>query len=143
MKARVVIIGAIAAMALSAGDALYTADTAQAGSCRPDFKAHADNRGNRWSTGWICGNRVGASLYAGADRVFKVSTMLGNPSWFVCYQRGAWHEGQNNVWYYTKGDRMAPGAGAAGTGASCLPSTCGPASTRGRSSGVALDPRRR
>jgi hypothetical protein len=114
MKARVVIIGAIAAMALSAGDALSTADTAQAGSCRPDFKPHADNRGNRWSTGWICGNRVGASLYAGAYRVFKVSTMLSNPSWFVCYQRGAWHEGQNNVWYYTKGDRMAPGAGAAG-----------------------------
>ena len=44
MKARVVIIGAIAAMALSAGDALYTAETAQAGSCRPDFRAHADNR---------------------------------------------------------------------------------------------------
>jgi hypothetical protein len=95
------------------------------------------------ATGWICGNRVGASLYAGADRVFKVSTMVSNPSWFVCYQRGAWHEGQNNVWYYTKGDRMAPGAGAAGNWGFMPAVDCGPASTRGRSSGVALDPRRR
>ncbi|MFE2392627.1 hypothetical protein ACFXC0_28320 [Streptomyces althioticus] len=30
-------------------------------------------------------------------------------SWFVCWGRGAWHNGGNNVWYYTMGDRVAPG----------------------------------
>jgi hypothetical protein len=114
MKTRAAIIGAIAALAVSAGNALSTTDAAYAGKCRPDFKAHADNRGNHWSTGWICGNRSGASLYLWPDRVRKVSTLLSNPSWFVCYMHGAWHTGGNDVYYYTKGDRTAPGAGAAG-----------------------------
>ena len=102
------------AMAVATGVEFAAPATADAASCRPDHKRKADNRGNRWSTGWICGNRGGAAIYAGADQVFRVSTMLSNPSWFVCYVRGIWHSGQNNVWYYTKGDRMAPGAGAAG-----------------------------
>jgi hypothetical protein len=110
MKLRAAIIGAIVALAVLAGNALSTTDPAFAGKCRPDFKRHADDRGNRWSTGWICGNRVGASLYSHPAEVFKVATMFSNPSWFVCYVHGAWHAGQNDIWYYTKGDRKAPGA---------------------------------
>jgi hypothetical protein len=114
MKIRAGIAAFMVAMALATGAQLAAPAPADAGSCRPDHKPKADNRGNRWSTGWVCGNRRGAALFSGPDYVFKVSTMLSNPSWFVCYLRDVWHAGGNNVWYYTKGDRMAPGAGAAG-----------------------------
>jgi hypothetical protein len=114
MRRRAAIIGAIVATVLSAGTALSTTEAAYAASCRPDFKRHADNRGNHWLTGWICGNRRGAGVYAGPDYVRKVSTMLSNPSWFVCWVHGIWHAGQNDIWYYTRGDRMVPGNRAAG-----------------------------
>jgi hypothetical protein len=109
MKLRAAIIGAIAAMAVFTATALSTTEAAYAGKCRPDFKRHADIRGNHWSTGWICGNRAGTGVYLGADAVRKVAILDSNPSWFVCYAHGAWHAGQNDVWYYTQGDRVVPG----------------------------------
>jgi hypothetical protein len=35
-----------------------------------------------------------------------VDWLDSNPSYFKCYVRGAEHSGGNNVWYYTRGDRM-------------------------------------
>ncbi|WP_028798341.1 hypothetical protein [Streptomyces purpureus] len=86
--------------------------TAQ-GSCTYRNVSHYDAYTKRtWTSDWVCGNRAGAPLYA-CGSFISACPVIGwldtSPSWFVCWGRGAWHNGGNNIWYYTKGDRMASG----------------------------------
>ncbi len=47
-------------------------------------------------------------MYTDANWVSSISTYMdSNWSWFTCFRKGAWHEGQNNIWYYSQGDRPA------------------------------------
>jgi len=90
------------------------------GSCthRPGV-VHSDRAwGKAWYGDWVCGNAAGTNVYVSPhlDNSLVSAKLDTNPSWFVCYVRGDWHAGGNNVWYRTQGDRIVgyPGAYAWG-----------------------------
>jgi acylphosphatase len=81
---------------------------AQAGSCTSQAGSKTDpTTGWSWSTLWYCGNAGGAQMYATPSKSQPVAVMNSTNSWFVCYQTGDVHNGGNNVWYYSLGDRPA------------------------------------
>lgn len=85
-------------------------------SCTYRNVSHYDAWTKRtWTSDWVCGNRAGAPLY-GCASFISACPVIGwidtSTSWFVCWGRGAWHNGGNNIWYYTKGDRIAAGQGS-------------------------------
>jgi hypothetical protein len=101
---------AACALVLSLLATFFVAQTpAWAGSCTQRDETHTDYAGTSWSTVWYCGNDSGAAVYADADGEALVGWMDTTTSWFVCYRRGQQHAGGNDVWYYTQGDRSAPG----------------------------------
>jgi hypothetical protein len=71
---------------------------------------HDDSDGGIYKRVWtedsVCGNDAGAPIYAGPSRTTQIAVMDTTSSWFVCYVEGAQHEGGNNIWYYTQGDRV-------------------------------------
>jgi hypothetical protein len=82
-------------------------------SCTHRNVSHYDAyTGRTWTSDWVCGNRSGAALY-GCASFISACGVIGwidtSTSWFVCWGRGAAHAGGNNIWYYTLGDRIAPG----------------------------------
>lgn len=84
--------------------------SALAATCTQRAEAHADpNTGQSWTTVWSCGNDVGTAAYADATDSTIIGWLDTESSWFVCYRRGQQHAGGNDVWYYTQGDRSAPG----------------------------------
>ena len=87
------------------------ASPAQAGSCtkQTGVSVSDPNTGWSWSSRWWCGNRGGAQMYGDANYYTHTAYMDSTWSWVVCYRYGAHSGGSNNVWYYTKGDRSAPG----------------------------------
>jgi pimeloyl-ACP methyl ester carboxylesterase len=100
------------ALALSGvGISVASAGPAQAASCtRQTGTAKRDpNTGWTWTTWWVCGNDAGARMYREPNTTTLTAYMDSTSSWFVCWKRGAQHAGGNNVWYYSKGDRSAPG----------------------------------
>lgn len=111
MKVRSIFVVLLLAFAMSAGSLATSAAPAQAASCNSDGRPKSDGFGGWWPTGWVCPNRSGAGVYVSANYSVRVGTMYSNPSWFVCYWRGASHAGGNNVWYYTQADVAAPGQG--------------------------------
>ncbi|MEU9585534.1 hypothetical protein [Streptomyces werraensis] len=97
----------------SASRGADAAPPAPQASCTARNVSHYDAwTGRTWSRDWVCGNRAGAPLY-GCASFIAACPVIGwidtSSSWFVCWGRGAWHNGGNNVWYYTMGDRVAPG----------------------------------
>ncbi|MEU7123168.1 hypothetical protein [Streptomyces zaomyceticus] len=82
-------------------------------SCTARNVSHYDAyTGRTWTRDWVCGNRAGAALYGCASFISACSAIGWidtSTSWFVCWGRGAAHSGGNNIWYYTMGDRIAPG----------------------------------
>ncbi len=74
-------------------------------------ESHADFQGWSWSKVWYCNNSGGTPMYAAADYNTQVAWMDSTYSWFVCWRHGAWHSGQNDVWYYSQGDRYVAGYG--------------------------------
>lgn len=84
-------------------------------SCTKRNVSHYDAWTQRtWTADWVCGNRAGAPLH-GCASFIPACGVIGwidtSSSWFVCWGRGAQHSGGNNIWYYTQGDRSAPGEG--------------------------------
>ncbi|MCW7537872.1 peptidoglycan DD-metalloendopeptidase family protein [Aquabacterium sp. A7-Y] len=82
--------------------------------CQPDMwqarKQVSDpNTGRSWSTVWYGRNDAGATLYLAPDGATATGRLDSTLSYFVCHARGARHGGGNDVWYYTQGDRSAPG----------------------------------
>src|SRR4029450_6873172 len=71
--------------------------------------SHTDFQGWSWSRHWNCNNTGGARMYADANRNTHVAWMDTTYSWFVCWRTGGAHEGGNNIWYYSQGDRSVPG----------------------------------
>ena len=65
-----------------------------------------------WTTVYECGNDGGAGVYEKANYNDRVGTMDTKRSWFVCWKAGAAHAGNNDIWYYTQGDRAASGWGS-------------------------------
>lgn len=86
---------------------------ATATSCDPKSGRFEDpNTGIVWTGAFNCHNGAGAPLYADPNKATVVGWMDTTTSWFVCYARGAVHGGNNDVWYYTRGDRAASGQSA-------------------------------
>jgi hypothetical protein len=91
-------------------DAALPADAAAVDECVQRDEAYTDYAGRRWDRVAYCRNDAGAPLYADASTsATLVANMDTAYSWFVCYRRGDAHAGGNDVWYYTQGDRAAPG----------------------------------
>jgi len=67
------------------------------------------NTRKTFTTKWTCPNDRGALMYGDANRVTPTAYMDSTTSWFLCWRRGALHEGGNDVWYYSQGDRPYPG----------------------------------
>jgi hypothetical protein len=96
------------------GVSIGFAGTAHAADCNQQTgTAKRDpNTGWSWTTWWNCGNDRGAKMYRDPNTTTHTAYMDTSPSWFVCWKRGASHAGGNNVWYYSQGDRSAPGQSA-------------------------------
>ncbi|WP_189830303.1 hypothetical protein [Streptomyces zaomyceticus] len=97
----------------SAPPTAEAAPLAAQASCTARNVSHYDAyTGRTWTRDWVCGNRAGAPLYGCASFISACSAIGWidtSTSWFVCWGRGAAHSGGNNIWYYTMGDRIAPG----------------------------------
>jgi hypothetical protein len=90
--------------------------------CKPRKANHRDpNTGRSWNTVFYCNNAARARIYANASTKSVVGWMDTRTSWFVCYARGEVHAGRNDIWYYTQGDRAAPGRPTDGRGGTCRP----------------------
>lgn len=74
--------------------------------CSADDAAPADGRlGRAWDGVSLCPNED-SPVYAWANLDDEpVGRLRSNPSWFVCWTRGATVEG-SEVWYYTQGDDL-------------------------------------
>jgi hypothetical protein len=99
-------------MLVVGGAVLTRATPANAGSCDgPRNESHTDYTGTTFNQVWYCGNYGGSWMYVNPD--FLESPVSGYMdstwSWFACYKRGREHAGGNNVYYYSQGDRSAPG----------------------------------
>src|SRR5215207_4464382 len=80
--------------------------------CTPDSsRSQRDtNTGIDWRPLWFCKNVGGAMIYEGASSGSTPEARMDTTySWFVCWKRGEPHQGDNDVWYYTQGDRPEPG----------------------------------
>ncbi|MFJ7984324.1 hypothetical protein [Streptomyces sp. NPDC096351] len=98
---------------LSAPPTAGAAPLAVQASCTARNVSHYDAyTGRTWTRDWVCGNRAGAPLRA-CGSFIPACSVIGwldtSPSWFVCWASGPPHSGGNNIWYYTMGDRVAPG----------------------------------
>jgi len=82
---------------------------ASAAVCQETAEPKTDPTGRSWTTTWYCMNTYQARIYADANRNKELGYLETVRSWFLCYRRGAAHEGGNDVWYYTQGDHPAPG----------------------------------
>ncbi|MFC9793200.1 hypothetical protein [Streptomyces sp. NPDC057695] len=105
--------GATHRAAVSAPPAAGAAPLAAQASCTARNVSHYDAyTGRTWTRDWVCGNRTGAPLRA-CGSFIPACGVIGwldtSPSWFVCWASGPPHSGGNNIWYYTMGDRIAPG----------------------------------
>jgi hypothetical protein len=76
------------------------ASPASAGSCYAQSGSVTDpNTLWHWNTLWYCGNDGGALMYGDANTITPTAYMDSTWSWFVCWRRGAWHQGLNDVWW--------------------------------------------
>jgi hypothetical protein len=100
---------ALLAFALLFSAALISAEStpAAAAACTPRSGVnHYDgSTGITWTTDAVCGNRGGAPVYVNPNDDVPVGWLDSTSSWFTCFQNGDLHDGQNNIWYYTQGDR--------------------------------------
>src|SRR5215217_8270109 len=72
---------------------------AHAGACYRDGRLHYDPLHKVSLEGWSCGNRAGAMLQLTPDYWhFPVAKMQTTWSWFLCWRRGSFHAGGNDVW---------------------------------------------
>ena len=83
---------------------------ASAAVCQRRNETHNDNNGGVYHQTWnqvsYCPNKAGAPIYANTDTEDPQNgTMLSTNSWFVCWLHGAFHRGNNDIWYYTQGDK--------------------------------------
>src|SRR5262249_32108337 len=81
--------------------------------CTQRTESHYDpNTQMTWNSVWYCDNTTGATLWSDttstAPGALAAGFMDTGRSWFGCYRRGDMHAGNNDVWYYTQGDRTAP-----------------------------------
>ncbi len=82
------------------------------GDCLQRVERQADTTTAQvWTAVWYCSNQPGP-IFATASPDREIGVMKTINSWFVCYRRGARHEGGNDVWYYTQGDEILPDAEA-------------------------------
>jgi serine/threonine-protein kinase len=85
---------------------------ADVGDCLQRVERQADSTTAQvWTAVWYCSNQPGP-IFANASPDREIGVMKTINSWFVCYRRGTRHEGGNDVWYYTQGDEILPGAEA-------------------------------
>jgi hypothetical protein len=79
-----------------------------AAKCERKVTSIKDERtGQIWRGLYECENTPGSEVYEWARQGEVVGHLESNPSWFVCWTRGARHGGGNDVWYYTQGDHSA------------------------------------
>ena len=109
-------LAALTAMLTTLSSSMLVGTPAHAayGCSSPVGEYHADFQGWSWGNVWYCGNAGGAAMYAAANTNTHVAWMDSTYSWFVCWRRGAWHSGGNDVWYYSQGDRSVGGQGHRG-----------------------------
>jgi len=108
-------VALLLALAVLSGQ-LAGASSAAAGSpCQHRWNvSHSDGFNGTFNDHWtedeVCSNAYGAQLYLGTDQRadFRSGKLLSTRSWFVCWTRGDYHRGGNNVWYYTQGDWEDP-----------------------------------
>ncbi|MBI3898235.1 MAG: hypothetical protein HY308_08055 [Gammaproteobacteria bacterium] len=66
-----------------------------------------------WQSGdqWYCPNTPHTYVYQRYDdeNLQPVGILDSNPSWFTCKTHIREHEGHNDVWYLTQGDRTLSG----------------------------------
>lgn len=98
------------AIALHLDEADRAAAQSSPSGCQPRNGTYRDpNTGWSWKKVHVCRNSKSAPLYASTSKGTVVGWMDTRTSWFACYSRGDVHGGRNDVWYYTQGDRAAPG----------------------------------
>jgi PGAP1-like protein len=103
-------LAALVAMLTVSSSAIAAAPAHAAYGCgSATAENHADFQGWSWGTVWYCGNTGGTPMYAAANTNTQVAWMDSTWSWFVCWRHGAWHAGNNDVWYYSQGDRYVAG----------------------------------
>lgn len=97
----------LSAVILLAGAVFAYSSGAYAGECSPHGASTITdpNTGQSWSAVSDCNNDGGATMYMGPNNSTPTAYMDSTTSWFVCYFEGDTHEGGNNIWYYSQGDR--------------------------------------
>ncbi|MFB4308031.1 hypothetical protein [Actinomadura sp. GTD37] len=84
----------------------FAAGSASGEGCRRLTGTIEDMRAKRtWPFMFQCPNRPRVGVYEEAAFGTEVAVLDTDPSWFICWTRGAEHQGGNDVWYYTQGDR--------------------------------------
>ncbi|GAA4092186.1 hypothetical protein GCM10022214_62120 [Actinomadura miaoliensis] len=99
---------AIVAAAAFTGSSALAVPAAQAEVCRHRTGVQHDGGvfPEPFTEDSLCGNAAGASVYASPSKdSAQVGVLDTTTSWFLCWRRGQSHEGGNDVWYYTQGDR--------------------------------------
>jgi hypothetical protein len=100
----------LAADSGASGDAVTDDVDPSPSGCRQSGGMFTDpNTGVTWTLVWFCGNEYEAPVFAQASTGAEVATMSTVESWFACYRHGEPHQGGNDVWYYTQGDKIQPG----------------------------------
>ncbi|MGW5411888.1 hypothetical protein [Actinomadura geliboluensis] len=100
-------VAAGGAVVLVAGAVVWVAVASASGEgCRRLSGTIEDLRTKQtWQYMFQCPNRPRVGVYEKAEFGTEVAVLETDPSWFICWTRGQAHEGGNDVWYYTQGDR--------------------------------------
>jgi hypothetical protein len=88
-----------------------TAGSSQAAGCVRTPTTHVDgfHHGRVWESDFVCPNTPGATLVSMSDFRTPVAVMDSASSWLLCWQVRGERNGREQVWYYTRGDRVTRG----------------------------------
>lgn len=106
-----ILVGAASTVLLATGIlVLDSVNDASAAVCNRRTETQNDKNGGAYYTTWYqvsyCPNKAGAPIYFSPNFNTKIGNMVTTNSWFVCYVKGIYHAGGNNIWYYTQGDTV-------------------------------------
>jgi hypothetical protein len=93
-------------------DSTRSVAPATAGCVSRSGVRHTDpfHDGRIYTVDFVCPNDPNATLVSMSDFTTKVADMETTSSWFLCWTRRPAADGGDNVFYYTQGDTITPGA---------------------------------
>lgn len=75
------------------------------------FTTHVDgfHDGRVWESDFLCPTIPGATLVAMTDFRTPIAVLDSANSWLLCWEARRDSDGKEEIWYYTRGDRMTRG----------------------------------